>query len=689
MAQDNPLLQPFELLDYARLEVEHLEPAFRQIAEDNRRELQTILASAATFPTWDNLVMAIERLDLRIEDRFKMVVPCAQRDDGWAAAVNDCHAHLSAYRDEKEAHAPLLLKAYSQVSRGDLDAEQEATLASILEELRLAGAALPEPERQQLVRTQEAIRGLEDTFLDNLSASRKDGVLLIVDPGELAGIPEQTLVTLADKARTATSDDVPDETLAAITENGRKGWLVTLDDTTVTALLKHADNRSLRETVYRRGSTLASDQAAKTGWDNAKVLQALVRLRHEKAQLLGFENAMVLSLQSKSAQTVDEVEAFLGALAEQARPALKQQAIALVHLAETQGMGRLQPWDQAYLASRLHEREAQDPEQDMLAYFPLPGVLASLQAWAARLFGITLEDQGNVAWHPDVQLWKVTQAGSTLGYIYIDAFARPGKPDWAFAFPMRSRHEDPETGTTLPIVALSCAYPRHEDDQPTLLGHLDLCKLFHEFGHCLHQVLMGNAQRRLNSIEHLGRDASEFVGKVLEQWCWSPQTLQCLSRHFEHGGQASLEKVERWLRAKRKQQLSTLAKDLRLALFDILLHRAADTPIDVRKIAGLASSRVMVLPGQDDERYPEAFDYLVTGYDASYYGYLWAEVHALDIFARFEAQGVDDARLGQRLREEILAPGALRSMSASLEAFLGRPLSHEAYRARYLATAGA
>jgi oligopeptidase A len=213
-----------------------------------------------------------------------------------------------------------------------------------------------------------------------------------------------------------------------------------------------------------------------------------------------------------------------------------------------------------------------------------------------------------------------------------------------------------------------------------LLSYLELRKLFHEFGHCLHQVFSQASNWRLSHDEGMGRDEVEFRGKVLEQWALSSECLLAVSAHYQTGKQAPAQIINDWLASQKAQSGLKLAKELRAALIDLELHLGANAAKgDVQAVADRVTNEVLVLPLPEDDRFANGFDYMVTGYEAGYFVYQWAELYAADTFGRFKEEGVFNPVTGQALREHIFAPGAWQSLSTAFQAFRGRPVSAQAF----------
>ncbi|MFK0085714.1 M3 family metallopeptidase [Pseudomonas sp. NPDC090755] len=653
MSRPNPLLQPFDLFPYASVRVEDLQPAIQQIAEDNSSALAQIIEREADSPTWNGLVLAVEALDKRLEDVFHALVPLLFTDEEWGAAFGACEAVQKAYRAAKHQNAALH-DAYQRLDTRGFTDEQQAVLARILRDFQLEGANIAVSDRPQFAEQVATIANLEAEFRNNLEVASQQWTRHITDMSELAGVPAADLQVMHNAAQATHLD----------------GWLLTLGFEPVDDMvLRYAQNRELRKEVYLAYVTRASDQVAGQHLiDNQPVLQALLRLRHEKAQLLGFTDFIELSLQTKAAQSSAEVEAFLNTQIDRSLPRLQREARELRAFANSQGCDDLQPWDYSFYAQKMREADGADLDQALSEYFSFDSVVSGLTGLAEQLYGLTISSVDGQTWDSQVQLLQVAEAGVVLGHIYLDVYARPGKPNYPWALAIRNRHVDAEGNLSLPVAVLFGAY---EPDK-SQMGHRDLCKLFHEFHHCLQQVLMTNSNRRLNSISELGHDLSEFVAKLLEQWCWSAECLQSVSKHRVSGAPAALADIQQWLAARETQRGLEIAEELKRSLLDFELHRSYAEGRSIQQVVERVYSRTQVLPLASNDRFVNGFDYIVTGYDVGYYCYLWAEANAIEVFAQFRANGVFNPRLGQAMRQELLAPGASRSMSVSMQAFLDR-----------------
>lgn len=652
------------LLDYPALRPEQLEPLFQSLRDDNIAALERIIQAHGQSPGWDDFVLAIDRLDQRLEGLFDLLVPLAYESDAWRDAVNACYELCLAWKQHKYSQ-PGLHEAYQRLGTLQLAGERKVVHTLILRDLRLGGHGLDGAVLEQLRTTEAAITRLQDQFLGNLENARLAWEHCITDESRLAGLPPVQRERLAANAQA----------------HGEQGWRLDLEQPTVDALLAWADDRELRETVYRASRNLASDQGPDNALDNAPVLHALLRLRHERAQLLGLTDAAQLGMETKAARTADQVERFIDELIELNRPRLQADLRAIEALGERLGIVPVEPWDIAYLARQLRLEGSEEVEMRMHTLFPLDRVLTGLWQLHERLLGIRISSSGLVAWHPDVHVLEVSEAGATLGHIYLDLYAYANKMPWPTCYPMRQRHVDADGALTLPAVLLSCYFKRVPGQPASPLGHEQLCQLFHEFGHALNQVLVSNDHRRLNRVADtsLGADRCEFVGKLLEQWCWSASTLHAVAQPES----VSLPQLHQWLAAKSRMQSVSEAEQLRKGWFDFTAHRDPSAREDLRQLAVDATRRVGLPDTFAQERFAESFDYMVSGYEAGFYGYKWAQTHAVDAFTRFEAADADETALGRAVRWEILAKGGSRGMGASFLAFVGRPMSLQAYARRH------
>ncbi|MCE5989930.1 MULTISPECIES: M3 family metallopeptidase [unclassified Pseudomonas] len=656
---DNPLLQNSHIpVDYPAITIENMQVAFEHVLLAHEQGIERILLDQQAMPTWDDMVLAVDGLDSQLLAVLYAASPLVDRDEAWAAAIIDFFAKTTERFDQKFTNAALQA-LYERLANSDigkqLDAQKRATLRWHLDKFSASGASLAPAGKVRLAELLKQISAAREAFRSNIN---RPG-LSVTDESELSGIPQRIRDELATRAQ----------------EAGEPGWLIACESVTTDAVLKHADNRQLRERVYRayntRGVGLGLQQ------DNRSLLEQLARLLEEKAHLLGFASHLEQSLHVKSAGSVTHVRGFLHDLAEHVRPAMLQWRADMQRQAAAKGLGNIQPWDIAYLQA---SSRTVLPTEALREYFPLNAVVSALQQLAEKLFDVTLQARPLATWDDSVQPFEVWQDNALIGFFYLDAVQHAGKqPDSVFTTYIRNRRVDAEGIYQAASVVVYSDVPAALPGSQPLLGHLSLRKLFHEFGHALHHLLVRTTNHVMSNVTELGTDGVELFGKLFERWVWDADYLVAISSHQHDGSQLDRARVDECLRRMRQQGVEETARDLSLALFDLDLHGTPNDGRSLEQRLSDAREHSGYWPLADFEHPAHAFDHLVNGYDAGYYAYLWSDVHAFDLFTRFEAQGLLDRATGRALQETLLAPGASRPLREGIELFLGRQPSQLPY----------
>ncbi len=531
-----------------------------------------------------------------------------------------------------------------------------------MRDFRLSGVALEEPARSRFKTIANELSRLSTEFEEAVLDATEAWSEHIVDAAALAGVPESGLAVLAAYAK----------------EAGHDGWLVTLKQPSVQAVLTYAEDRALRERLYTAYSTRASDQGPSAGrFDNTARIEQILALRHEAAQLLGFANAAEESLATKMAATPQKVLDFLDDLVRRARPVAQREFDELQEFARAElGIAELRPWDVSYASEKLRERRFQLNEEELKPYFPLPAVITGLFGICERVFGIRFERRDGVdVWHDDVTFYDVFDAqGQCIAGAYVDLYARSGKRGGAWMDVCRSRFRD-EAGLHKPIAYLTCNFAPPTATTPSLLTHDDVLTLFHEFGHGLHHLLTEIDYPSISGISGVEWDAVELPSQFLENFGWQRETLDLFARHYETGAPLPQPLFERMLAARYFQAGMYLVRQLEFGVFDFRLHLYFDPARGARTLDVMQQVReeVAVVIPPPWQRFSHSFTHIFAGgYGAGYYSYLWAEVLSADAFSRFEAEGVFNRATGDAFRREVLAVGGSRPALESFVAFRGR-----------------
>ena len=677
MNQDNPLLADDTLPAFSRIRPEHVEPAIDSLLADYREAIDALVAPAAPrdFAT---VMLTQERLEQRLARAWAPVghLHAVADSEALRAVYGPAEEKLTEHAIELGQNRDLYAAVQALADAADFAAlprPQRALVEHALRDFRLSGVALDEPARTRFREIGVALSKLSTEFsnavLDASEAWREH----ITDERDLAGIPDSGRAVLRQYAK----------------EQDMDGYLVTLKQPSVHAVLSYADSRRLRERVYWAYQTRASDQGPDAGkFDNSARIEQIMALRHEAAQLLGFANAAEESLATKMAGSPTEVMEFLHDLVARAKPVAQRELATLREFArDALQLATLEPWDVGYAAEKLRQREYALDEEQLKPYFPLPAVIEGLFGLTTKLYGITLAARDGVdVWHPDVRYYDVRDAdGRVFAGAYVDLYARSGKRGGAWMDVCRARFDDGEQ-RQLPVAFLTCNFAPPTDGKPALLTHDDVLTLFHEFGHGLHHLLTEIALPSIGGIDGVEWDAVELPSQFMENFGWNREALDLFARHVDTGERLPDALFERMLAARHFHAGLFLVRQLEFALFDFLLHLEYDPEQGARALAVLEAVRkqVAVLHPPAWQRFPHGFSHVFAGgYAAGYYSYLWAELLSADAFGAFEqaaAEGgsVIDPATGERFRREFLAVGASRAALESFIAFRGRKPEPEA-----------
>lgn len=665
MTTENPLLAAGELPAFSAIAPEHVNPAIDDVLAGFRAEVDRLTAdpSARDFAT---LLAPLERWEERLGRTFAPVSHLHGVKDSpeLREAYSEALEKLTEHGTELGQNRALYeaVKAVREAPGfAAMDLARRTVVEDSLRGFRLSGVALEEPARSRFKDIQNQLSKVETEF-EEAVLDATDAWTRPVADDELAGIPESARAMLRTMAQ----------------EKNQEGHLATLKGPVVQAILTFADNRALREQLYTAYNTRASDQGPQAGThDNSARIETILALRHEAANLLGFDSNAHLSLADKMAGTPERVLRFLRELAAKAKPVARRELDELkVFAAAELGIADLQPWDVAYASEKLREQRFAFSEEDLKPYFPLPSVMQGLFTVAERVFGVKLVERHGVdTWHPDVHFFDVVDHDGTVrAGVYLDHYARSGKRGGAWMDVCRSRLNDGES-LFKPVAYLTCNFAPPSDGKPALLTHDDVITLFHEFGHGIHHLLTEVDWPSIGGISGVEWDAVELPSQFMENFAWQREALDLFARHHETGARLPDDLYAKMLQARHFHAGLFLVRQLEFALFDFRLHLEYDPAEGARVLDVIREVRrdVAVLTPPSWHRGPHAFTHIFSGgYAAGYYSYLWAEVLSADAFAAFEEAGVFDAATGARYRREILAVGGSRPALESFIAFRGR-----------------
>ena len=658
----NPLLDMQELPAFSSIKPEHVEAAIDTLLADNRKAIDQLLKTVDN-PDWFNMIEPIEEMDDRLSRAWSPVshMNSVVNSDELRAAYNACLPKLSEYSTELGQNLELF-KAYEAVYQKNegLDDPQKKVLENALKDFRLSGIDLPEDKKKRFGEISQSLSKLHSQFEENLLDATNDWFKRIGDESELQGLPESALGLARQNAE----------------QRELEGWVLTLDFPSYYPVMTYADNASLREELYRAYNTRASDQAEKSEWDNSSIMDEILALRHEQAELLGFDNFAEKSLAKKMARSTDEVFAFLNDLAARSRPQAEKELDELKQFAKNEfAIDELNPWDIAYYSEKLRQQKYNFTQEEVKPYFPVDRVIQGMFDIISELYDVSfVQVEGIDTWHPDVRFYEIRDDEGVRAKFYFDLYARPKKRGGAWMDDCASRLKTSQR-SQLPVAYMTCNFTPPVDGKPALLTHDEVETLFHEFGHGLHHMLTRVDYSAVSGINGVAWDAVELPSQIMENWCWEKQGLSMISGHYETGAPIPDDLFERMLAAKNFQSAMIMVRQLEFSLFDFRIHAEYD-PQKAGRIYDILNEvrrQVSVIYPPEWSRFAHGFSHIFAGgYAAGYYSYKWAEVLSADAFSMFEENGVLDKSTGKRFLENVLEKGGSEDAMDLFVAFRGR-----------------
>jgi len=674
---NNPLLDFSGLPRFAEFKPEYVTPAIHQLLADARAAVAR--AEAADTPAeWDAFVAPLDDATEKLGRAWGQV------------------SHLHSVMDSPElrevynANLPKITIFYAELGQNEalfakykalqaspgyaaLSAARKKIVENELRDFRLGGAELPADKKARFMQVQEELAQLSAKFEENLLDATNEFVLFIEDAAELAGVPADVLAMMK----------------AAAEADGKTGYKITLHMPSYLPVMQYADNRALREQVYRAYVTRASEFPPATApgdtgeakWDNTPLIASILRLRREAAELLGFRSYAEVSLAAKMADTPAEVLKFLDELGARARPYAEKDYAELKAFARDElGMSDLQAWDNTYVSEKLSVARYSFSDQEVKQYFPEPRVLAGLFKLIETLYGLHVREDQAPTWHPDVKFYTLTDhGGQRIGQFYLDLYARASKRGGAWMDDVITRRRKGDAIQT-PVAYLNCNFSGPVGDKPALFTHDEVITLFHETGHGLHHLLTQVEELGVSGINGVEWDAVELPSQFMENFCWEWDVLKHMTAHVDTGEPLPRALFDKMLAAKNFQSGLQTLRQIEFASFDMHLHDDFD-PSGSRTAQDLIDDirrKVAVIIPPAYNRFPNNFSHIFAGgYAAGYYSYKWAEVLSADAYALFEDEaegygGVLNPEVGHRFWSEILAQGGARPALESFKAFRGR-----------------
>jgi len=710
----NPLLIGKGLPPFESINPEHVVPGIEQLIQTLSQELSALESSlskadqTADASTWDTVVEPLTAITERLSWSWGII--------GHLMGVQNSPELRSAY----ETVQPSLVQFANQISQSQaiysglknlkesgqwdtLDDAQRRIVAAALRDAELSGVGLSGEPKAKFNDIQQALAELSTQFSNHVLDATKAFSLTLTQTEEIAGLPESLLSLTAQAAREAGSNDADTNTDANTDTNTDTGsaasgpWRITLDMPSYMPFMRHAKRRDLREQLYRAFITRASAGEL----NNGPLIEKILALRKQQAELLGFANYAELSLARKMAPSVSAVEELMEELRSASYEAAQQELEEIKAFAADQNAPEaddLKQWDLPYWIERMRESKFDLNDEALRPYFPLPKVLEGLFSLAERLFGITISavDGQAPTWHKDVRYFQVSDAKTNekIAHFYLDPFSRPAEKRggaWMDECIVRAKGSQ---GVRLPVAYLVCNQSPPVGGKPSLMTFREVETLFHEFGHGLQHMLTQVDYAGAAGINNVEWDAVELPSQFMENWCYDRDTLFGMAKHYESAEPLPEAEYQKLLAARHFMTGNAILRQVNFGWVDIALHSQYNPDQyapgnqeaggeSVWEVRDRISEKTTLMPPLPEDAFLCSFGHIFSGgYAAGYYSYFWAEVLSADAFSAFEEAGLDDSNqvkaIGRRFRETVLALGGSRHPMEVFKAFRGREPSTQA-----------
>ncbi len=661
--EQNPLLSEDFRIPFRRITADDVEPGIREALRRGEEEIEALAADDAPR-SWDNTLERLDRVTQWVGERIKPATHLLAVDETQPLreAYNAVLPEISSFWARLGLHEGLWrqVKAYAETDEAaGLDPLRRRHLDKTILEFRRAGADLPPDDKAHLEKLRVDLAQLEQRFSENVLDATAAWELLVTDEERLEGMPAGARARARARAEA----------------EGKEGWLIGLDYPSVEPVLKYARDRALRREVHEAyvGRCRGGE------WDNRPLLVEILRLRHELARLLGYEDFPDYRLEDHMVKSGARAIAFEAEMEDLTRRYWERDVSELREHARTLGLDALMPWDVAFVQERLRKARYDIDDEDLRPYFPLEGVMAGLFQIVERVFGLRVsEAENDQVWNEAVRYYEIRdERGTWLGAFYTDWFPRKEKRQGAWMNDLITGGPRPDGGFDPHLGVICGNFTPPEGERPALLTHREVQTIFHEFGHLLHHCTSRVAVRARSGLS-VPWDWVELPSQFMENWTWEREALDLFAHHWKTGEPLPDELFQRLVRARRFMGGWAQMRQISFGSVDLALHEelAPRENLEADEVMAFAEERF--LPFSPDRTYARlhtlpSFTHLFSGgYAAGYYSYLWSEVLDADAFTRFRDEGIFNPSTGKDYMDSILSKGDADDPERLFRRFMGR-----------------
>ena len=666
----NPFLTvshtPFETTPFHLIKTKHFEPAMEEGMKVHNQEVDAIV-NCPDAPTFANTIVALEKSGALL-DRVTTVfgnLLSAETNDELEALAERMMPRLSEHSNNISLNEQLFARikqVYDQTDQQTLSQEERMLLQNTYNSFIRNGANLAPEQKERFRQLSAELSVLTLKFSQN-NLKETNRYELILTPEQTDGLPASALDTYAQAAK----------------EKEKEGYLVTLHAPSFVPFMKYSTNRALRQQLYMAYNTQCTHDDE---YNNLEIVQKLVNLRLERAQLLGFDTVADYVLSRRMAENSTNVYKLLNELLDAYAPTAHQEVEEVQQLArELEGEDfELMPWDWAYYSEKLKEKKFNLNEEELRPYFELKNVIQGVFGLATRLYGITLEENSAIpVYHPDVKAYEVhDKDGSFLAVLYTDFHPRASKRSGAWMTSYKEQWKD-ENGNSRPHVSVTMNFTKPSEEKPALLTFSEVNTFLHEFGHALHGMFADTTYQSMSGT-NVYWDFVELPSQIMENFAIEKEFLHTFAKHYQTGEHIPEEWIQRLIDASNFNVAYACLRQLSFGLLDMAWYtRTEPFEGDVRSYEKQAWQKAQVLPGVEETCMTVQFSHIMAGgYAAGYYSYKWAEVLDADAFSLFQEKGIFDSETANSFRENVLSKGGTEHPMVLYKRFRGQEPSIDA-----------
>lgn len=669
---ENPLVKewntPFQTPPFNSIKTEHYKPAMLYAIEQAKQEVNAIIVNRAR-PDFENTIVALERaggLLNRISGVFFNINECMTSDQ-LQQIYMEIIPDLTAYGNDVSMNPLLFAKVkevYDQRDDIALTTEQRMLLEKTYKSFIRSGALLEGAAKEEYRKVSEELSMLTNQYQMNVLAEQNAFFLNITNKKDLAGLPDYVIAAAREEAKA----------------RKQKGWTFTLQYPSFSPFMQYADNRDLREKMWRASAFEANNNNDK---DNKEIARKIANLRLRMAQLLGYSSYAEYALEERMAQNPQTVNKFINDLFEASMPFAEKEMKEVQDYANAHGfVGQIQRWDFSYWSEKLkNDKYAMDPSM-FKPYFKLENVKKGVFDLADRLYNIEFRENKQIEkYHPDVTVYEVYDKadGKLLAVLYMDFFPRESKRSGAWMTAFREQYIDENGNDVRPLIQLVCNFTKPTSKEPSLLTFDEVNTFLHEFGHCLHGIFASGTYQSISGTS-VYRDFVELPSQIMENFATEKEFLDMFAVHYKTGEKIPQELIDKLIASQRYLAGYMSVRQLSFGMIDMAWHTITSPYTgDVIAMEKNAIAKTELMPVVENSVMTTSFGHIFAGgYAAGYYGYKWAEVLDADAFAAFKEKGIFNREVSTSFRKNILSQGGKKHPMELYKAFRGHEPTNEA-----------